>query len=164
MAGSIGTALGNTLAKKKDCKVTLLSIEPDVVESINGSRFNENTFPTLSLANSCIPNDVSVLQHSDIIFLAIPSVVTVDYVINLGESLPNNAILLNMAKGFSKDKTQPSFNINLSKQELADMSAMTKESFIRGFKELENSNIVRHDNRTIEVLNEEDLVKISRNG
>lgn len=60
-------------------------------------------------------------------------------------------------------KTNP-FNTNLSKQELADMSAMTKESFIRGFKELENSNIVRHDNRTIEVLNEEDLVKISRNG
>lgn len=56
------------------------------------------------------------------------------------------------------------FSTSLSKQELADMSGMTKESFIRGFKELENSNIVRHDNRTIEVLNEEDLIKISKNG
>ena len=56
------------------------------------------------------------------------------------------------------------FSTSLSKQELADMSGMTKESFIRGFKELENSNVVRHENRTIEVLNEEDLVKISKNG
>lgn len=56
------------------------------------------------------------------------------------------------------------FSTSLSRQELADMSGMTKESFIRGFKELENSNIVRHEGHIIEILNEEDLVKISKNG
>ncbi len=56
------------------------------------------------------------------------------------------------------------FTTSFSRQDLADMSAMTKESFIRGFKELENSGIVKHENRTIEILNEEDLVRISRNG
>lgn len=56
------------------------------------------------------------------------------------------------------------FTTSFSKQDLADMSAMTKESFIRGFKELENSGIVRHENRTIEILNEDDLMRISRNG
>lgn len=56
------------------------------------------------------------------------------------------------------------FSTSLSRQELADMSGMTKESFIRGFKELENSKIVRHEGHVFEVLNEEDLIKISKNG
>lgn len=56
------------------------------------------------------------------------------------------------------------FTVQLSKSDLANMSAMTKESFIRGFKELEESKIVRHENRTIEILNEEDLTRISKNG
>jgi len=56
------------------------------------------------------------------------------------------------------------FECNLNRQELAEMSAMTKESFIRSFKELENSGIVRHENRMIEILNEDDLMKISKNG
>ncbi len=60
-------------------------------------------------------------------------------------------------------KTNP-FTFNLSRQELAEMSGMTKESFIRSFKELVTSGIVRHDRSTMEVLNEEDLVKISKNG
>ncbi|MEZ5083096.1 MAG: NAD(P)H-dependent glycerol-3-phosphate dehydrogenase [Bacteroidales bacterium] len=105
-AGSIGTALGNTLAKKKDCNVTLLSIEQDVVESINGSRYNEKYFPKIKLSKFLkATTEVSVLRNADIVFLAIPSVVTVDYTINLGDNLPQQAILLNMAKGFSKDNT-----------------------------------------------------------
>ncbi len=60
-------------------------------------------------------------------------------------------------------KTNP-FTFDLSRQELAEMSAMTKESFIRSFKELELSGIVRHDRKTIEILSEDDLVKISKNG
>ncbi|WP_445589249.1 Crp/Fnr family transcriptional regulator [Sunxiuqinia sp. A32] len=56
------------------------------------------------------------------------------------------------------------FTFNLSKQELAEMSGMTKESFIRSFRELELSGIVKQDRKTIEILNEDDLVKISKNG
>ncbi len=56
------------------------------------------------------------------------------------------------------------FTFNLSRQEMAEMSGMTKESFIRSFKELENSGIVKHDRTTIEILHEDDLVKISKNG
>ena len=56
------------------------------------------------------------------------------------------------------------FNCNLNKQELAEMSGMTKESFIRSIKELEVSGIVRQDKREIEILKEDDLMMLSRHG
>ena len=51
-----------------------------------------------------------------------------------------------------------------TKQELADMSGMTKESFIRSLKELEDSGIIRHSRNTMEIIKEEELSEISRNG
>lgn len=60
-------------------------------------------------------------------------------------------------------ETNP-FNFVLSKQELADMSGMTKESFIRSLKEFEDSGLIRHTRNTIEILKENDLIEISRNG
>ncbi len=56
------------------------------------------------------------------------------------------------------------FVCNLNKQELAELSGMTKESFIRSLKELELSGIVRHTRREIEILKENDLMQISKNG
>ncbi len=56
------------------------------------------------------------------------------------------------------------FTCNLNKQELAEMSGMTKESFIRSLKEMEVSGIVRQNRREIEILKEEDLLLISKNG
>jgi CRP/FNR family transcriptional regulator len=41
---------------------------------------------------------------------------------------------------------------------------MTKESFIRNLKELEDSGIIRHSRNTMEIVKEEDLIEISRNG
>jgi len=60
-------------------------------------------------------------------------------------------------------QTNP-FMCNLNKQELAEMSGMTKESFIRSLKEMEVSGIVKHNRREIEILKEDDLLLISRNG
>jgi CRP-like cAMP-binding protein len=51
-----------------------------------------------------------------------------------------------------------------TKQELADMSGMTKESFIRSLKELEESGIIRHSRNTMEIIKEEELSEISKNG
>ncbi len=56
------------------------------------------------------------------------------------------------------------FNFMLSKQELADMSGMTKESFIRSLKEFEDSGLIRHTRNTIEILKENELIEISKNG
>jgi CRP-like cAMP-binding protein len=56
------------------------------------------------------------------------------------------------------------YNFVFTKQELADMSGMTKESFIRSLKELEESGIIRHSRNTMEIIKEEELAEISKNG
>ncbi len=56
------------------------------------------------------------------------------------------------------------YHFVFTKQELADMSGMTKESFIRNLKELEESGIIRHSRNTMEIIKEEDLTEISKNG
>ena len=60
-------------------------------------------------------------------------------------------------------KSNP-FRYKLSKQEFAEMSGMTKESFIRNMKELEVSGIIKQSRSEIEILNEPELTKISKNG
>lgn len=60
-------------------------------------------------------------------------------------------------------ETNP-FDFILSKQELADMSGMTKESFIRSLKEFEDSGLIHHSRNTIEILKENELTEISKNG
>ena len=56
------------------------------------------------------------------------------------------------------------FQFILTKQELAEMSGMTKESFIRNLKEFEDSGIINNSRNTINIIKEEDLIEISRNG
>lgn len=57
-----------------------------------------------------------------------------------------------------------SFNTRLSRQELADMTGMTMESFIRILKEFKSSDIISVDGGNIHILDEESLIKISRKG
>ena len=104
-AGSIGTALGQTLARKQELDVTLLSIEADVVDSISNTRYNQKYFPNIKLSKYLKASmDKSLLSGTAVVFLAIPSNVTVDYVLANQHLLREDAILLNLAKGFSKDQ------------------------------------------------------------
>lgn len=56
------------------------------------------------------------------------------------------------------------FDCRLSRQELADMTGMTMESFIRILKEFKSSGIIAVDGTNIHVLDEEALQLISRKG
>lgn len=56
------------------------------------------------------------------------------------------------------------FDTKLSRQELADMSGMTMESFIRILKEFKSSGIISVDGSSIQVLDEDALQLISRKG
>jgi glycerol-3-phosphate dehydrogenase (NAD(P)+) len=104
-AGAIGTAVGNTLARKHTYNVNLLSIEEDVVESINNTRYNKKYFPTIKLSKFLkATTDPSILKNAHIVFLAVPSYVTVDYLLEIKSYLNKKAILLNMAKGFSREQ------------------------------------------------------------
>jgi CRP-like cAMP-binding protein len=56
------------------------------------------------------------------------------------------------------------FTLDLSRQDLADMSSMTKESAIRILKEFKDSGILRLEGHYLEILNKEKLVNISVTG
>ena len=104
-AGSIGTAIGNVLARKDTFNVKLLSIEADVVESINNKRRNTKYFPNIKLSKHLTATtDNNVLKDAGIVFLAIPSNAIVGYIEKVSGILNPEAILLNMAKGFGPDR------------------------------------------------------------
>lgn len=104
-AGAIGTALGNVLARKGTYNIMLLSIEEDVVASITNKRFNHKYFPNVKLSKHLeATTDTGVLQDADIVFLAIPSNVMIDYVSKIIPLLNKRAILLNLAKGFGPNQ------------------------------------------------------------
>jgi CRP/FNR family transcriptional regulator len=56
------------------------------------------------------------------------------------------------------------FETSLSRQDLADMSAMTKESAIRVMKEFKNEGIINYNTTHFEILNKKALINISRKG
>jgi glycerol-3-phosphate dehydrogenase (NAD(P)+) len=103
-AGSIGTALGHILAEKENLKVILLTIEPEVADSINNLNINQKYFPGIRLnKNLKATLGEYVIRDADIVFLAIPSVAVVDYVIHNRHYLSPSAILVNLAKGFGNN-------------------------------------------------------------
>lgn len=56
------------------------------------------------------------------------------------------------------------FLTTLTRQDLADMSGMSKESAIRILKDFKDEEIIKVDGNTFEILNEEQLKKISHTG
>jgi glycerol-3-phosphate dehydrogenase (NAD(P)+) len=108
-AGTIGTALGNVLAEAGRDKILLHSIEPQVVEDVNTLHINSKYFPTLHLHPGLFAtSDERMLSQCKIIFLAIPSVVMIEYLKKIRKHLPADAILVNLAKGFGYgNKTIP---------------------------------------------------------
>lgn len=102
-AGSIATALGNVLAKKNSCDVTLLTIESDVASTINHEHINRKYFPAIRLEERLkASGDFELLKEESIVFIAVPSVVVVDFVSKL--PIHPRSILVNLAKGFGTDK------------------------------------------------------------
>ncbi len=100
-AGSIGTALGNIIAETGKSEVVLHSIESNVVDTINFSGINIKYFPTIRLDQSLkATSENKVLSDADIIFLAIPSIVLIEYLESIQRHLNPDTILVNLAKGF----------------------------------------------------------------
>jgi len=56
------------------------------------------------------------------------------------------------------------FYTDLSRQDIADLSAMTKESAIRIIKEFKDSAILHVEGNSFEILNKEKLIGISITG
>jgi glycerol-3-phosphate dehydrogenase (NAD(P)+) len=108
-SGAISTAIGNSLAQKEKYNIYLLSIEKDVISSINKAHVNIKYFPNIRLHPALRATaDKSVLEQADIIFLGIPSYAIIDYISTNKKHINKEAILVNLAKGFGKEhKTIP---------------------------------------------------------
>jgi len=101
--GAIATALGNVLAMKPELNVTLLTIEQEVIETINQLHINRKYFPGIKLCPELkASGDFTLLQHEAVVFIAIPSVVAIDFVQQ--QPLHSQSLLVNLAKGFGCDK------------------------------------------------------------
>jgi glycerol-3-phosphate dehydrogenase (NAD(P)+) len=104
-AGSIGTSMGNALAMREDLKVTLLSVEHEVVISITGQHINQKYFPNIRLNPRLqASSNESILREAGVVFIGIPSVAVIDYLEKIRGYLPDNAVLVNLAKGFGCDR------------------------------------------------------------
>lgn len=100
-AGAIGTALGNALAVRTDIQVCLLSIEADVVRSIDQQQVNPRYFPNILLNRRLTATtQPEVLRDAELIFLALPSAIINPYLQEVAKFIPPLAILVNLAKGF----------------------------------------------------------------
>ena len=103
-AGSIATAVGNILARNPRLEVTMLSIEADVIRSVNDFHTNNRYFPNIPLHPSLrASGDQAVLGNAELVFLAIPSGQTVKYIREHRDLLGPEAIIVNLAKGFGEN-------------------------------------------------------------
>jgi len=104
-AGSIGTALGHVLAANNDLDITLLTIEKNVATSINQKHINESYFPNVGLNPALkASTDTNIIKTADVLFLAIPSNKVIDYLQANASKIPQETIVVNLAKGFGKDQ------------------------------------------------------------
>jgi len=102
-AGAIGTSLGNAMAKNAETDVTLISIEEEVIQSINEYHINKKYFPGVTLNPRLkATTDIDPVFTADFIFMAIPSVETVNYLKEHKDDIPSGAVIVNLAKGFGE--------------------------------------------------------------
>jgi glycerol-3-phosphate dehydrogenase (NAD(P)+) len=102
-AGAIGSAMGNILSAKPNLSVILHSIEKEVVDSVNSRGINVKYFPMNQLDQHLkATNDNRIFQSADILFLAIPSVILIDYVNSIKSYINPGSMLINLAKGFGR--------------------------------------------------------------
>lgn len=103
-AGAIGTALGNTLSVKPELDVCLVTIEEDVAQAINEDHINHKHFPNIPLHHKLKASvQETELEQAGIIFLAIPSSATLSYLQKISNHIPDDAVLVNLAKGFGNE-------------------------------------------------------------
>lgn len=60
--------------------------------------------------------------------------------------------------------TDSKFSLHLSRQDLADLSSMAKDSVSRILKEFENDNVIKQNNNSMEIISADKLIEISMKG
>lgn len=70
-------------------------------------------------------------------------------------------VLLYLCKSIYKSNP---FHLTVTRQELADMAATTKEGTIRGLKDFKDAGLISIQGNEVKILNEKALISISENG
>ncbi len=103
-AGVFGTALAQRLAWNPENRVTLYSIEQDVIAEINSEHMNSKYFPGRHIHNSITATgDITCAYDADYIFLAIPSKAIESYTHEIHPHCSENVIIVNLSKGLSDE-------------------------------------------------------------
>jgi len=98
-AGSLGTALAQTIAENVDTVYLQLRRE-DLAKTINSTGYNSEYYPNTKLRNNIIATtDLNDLKDCKIIFLSIPSSAFRSVLEQLQTIIPNDTILVTTAKG-----------------------------------------------------------------
>ena len=98
-AGSLGTALAQTIAQNAD-KVYLISRREKLAETINSTRFNDEYYPNTKLEDNIIATtDLNDLKECQIIFLSVPSSAFRETLEKLKKIISKDTILVTTAKG-----------------------------------------------------------------
>lgn len=95
---------------------------------------------------------------------SITAIRTFDKIISLTQNHMSGRVaevLLVFSNGIFRSKK---FNLLLSRQELSEITSVSKESVCRILKEFSNEKLIRIDDNEVEIIDIEKLKQISRNG
>ena len=105
-SGTFGTAISNELANNSSNNVIIFARSLDTVNEINNKHTNKKYFPNkqlnLSLKSTNIHADIA---SADVIFIALPSSVLKDALVDFRDYISQNQLLVNLSKGIYKDGT-----------------------------------------------------------
>jgi len=103
-AGTFGTAIANELSFNSCNDVFLYSRNSKKVEEINTLNTNKICFPNKELnKNLSATSNTDNLKKADVVFIALPSKVIIEYLISLKNHFKENLLLVNLSKGILED-------------------------------------------------------------
>ena len=103
-SGTFGTAISNELAKNSSNNVIIFARLLDTVNEINNDHTNKKYFPNKQLSSSLISTNIhSDIIKADIVFIALPSSVLKDALLDFRDYISQNQLLVNLSKGIYKD-------------------------------------------------------------
>ena len=106
-AGTFGTAIGNALAVNVNNNVVIFSTNKQKVDEINTDNTNRSCFPNKQLTKTLTATaNKKDIKNADIVFVALPSTVVIEYLLSIQSFLKKDVLLVNLSKGiFSGGET-----------------------------------------------------------
>jgi glycerol-3-phosphate cytidylyltransferase len=105
-AGSFGTAIANELAVNSLNNVLLFSKNLDKVNEINQKHTNKTSFPNKQISHRLrATNSKKDISNADVIFIALPSSIIIDYLLPLDSFFSKDILFVNLSKGLLESAT-----------------------------------------------------------